>query len=396
MSNIKEKKLELAPESTGIPAVERVLPSETNIARISLKSKRNDSYLESKYKKSLNEMPAPGTGLNPSLLKVASLAKRAGRTEDQFTKDVMKYAKKGSRSIKEAELKRAYQRASIQPTNHLPARPSTRMFVNHDSLLNLVGSGIDPMDLVDLSQVDIDPNDFSNWELMEKKLYFPFEHTFKGPLTPPYKEMPEGEDQCLSDVKEMYKLAWQKEHIKNIHGWRNDFSSPCEFQRYPFFIINPLTGEKGSTTDGKPSYRADSCISAFRYSLLEFDEFPGVKLRLDENGRYLQEDLDKNLRMQAGFWKTLIKAGTPIASIVHSGGKSLHILYKVNCRDRNEWNKCVRDNLFGKILGPLGVDTGCKNPSRLSRFPGHFRDDGKYQAMQKLLYLNPEYGKGVL
>jgi hypothetical protein len=39
-------------------------------------------------------------------------------------------------------------------------------------------------------------------------------------------------------------------------------------------------------------------------------------------------------------------------------------------------------------LCPLGCDPACRNESRLSRLPGHFRREKN--AWQRLLYLNPD------
>ncbi len=134
----------------------------------------------------------------------------------------------------------------------------------------------------------------------------------------------------------------------------------------PLFIVNPLTGEEGETKSGKPSFRADACISAHRFALYECD-LPAVPLEV-----------------QAGFLAGRIKAGWPVASIVYSGGKSLHALLKVDCTDPEAWTRDVRGDLF-PVLEKLGADKACRNPSRLSRLPGHHRDNGK---RQELLWLD--------
>jgi hypothetical protein len=138
----------------------------------------------------------------------------------------------------------------------------------------------------------------------------------------------------------------------------------------PFYILNPLTGTEGRTKGGKPSFRADECISSLRYALYECD-LPEV-----------------SLEMQAAFLAGRIRAGWPIASIVFSGGKSLHALLRVDCRDASHWQSEIRESLFPK-LAALGADAACVNPSRLSRLPGHRRDNGN---MQSLIFLDPRYG----
>jgi hypothetical protein len=138
----------------------------------------------------------------------------------------------------------------------------------------------------------------------------------------------------------------------------------------PFCIVNPFTGSEGRTKNGKPSFRADECISALRYALYEVDlaELP--------------------IETQAAFIASRIRKGWPVVSVVFSGGKSLHALLKVDCRDAEQWQAEVRDKLFPR-LAEFGGDTANKNPSRLSRLPGGRHKSGNLSA---LVYLNPAHG----
>lgn len=67
----------------------------------------------------------------------------------------------------------------------------------------------------------------------------------------------------------------------------------------------------------------------------------------------------------------------PIATLVHSGKKSLHAIVKVDARDYQEYRKRV-DYIYQicKKNG-LDIDTQNRNPSRLSRMPGVIRDGHK-------------------
>ena len=67
----------------------------------------------------------------------------------------------------------------------------------------------------------------------------------------------------------------------------------------------------------------------------------------------------------------------PIACLVHSGGKSLHAIVKIEAADMKEYRKRV-DYLYNicKKNG-LDVDTQNRNPSRLSRMPGITRKGRK-------------------
>jgi len=57
-----------------------------------------------------------------------------------------------------------------------------------------------------------------------------------------------------------------------------------------------------------------------------------------------------------------------------------------------DWSRVVKRHLFAELLEPLGVDRACKNASRLSRLPGHYRKEKG--AWQRVLYLAPD-GKAV-
>jgi hypothetical protein len=116
--------------------------------------------------------------------------------------------------------------------------------------------------------------------------------------------------------------------------------------------------------------RGDACVAAFRYAVVEFDE-----LSREE---------------QLAFWWS---ARLPVAVLVDSGGKSIHGWIRVQgVYGADGWTRVVEEYLFGRLLNPLGVDGACRNESRLSRLPGHWRqENGNWQ---RLLYLAPG-GKAV-
>lgn len=108
--------------------------------------------------------------------------------------------------------------------------------------------------------------------------------------------------------------------------------------------FNPLDG-KGVKNDN---------VTDFRYALVESDSM----------------DLGK----QYALFKEL---ELPIATLVHSGKKSLHAIVKVDARDYQEYRKRV-DYIYQicKKNG-LDIDTQNRNPSRLSRMPGVTRNGHK-------------------
>ncbi|WP_047835254.1 AAA family ATPase [Robinsoniella sp. RHS] len=67
----------------------------------------------------------------------------------------------------------------------------------------------------------------------------------------------------------------------------------------------------------------------------------------------------------------------PVACLVHSGGKSLHAIVRVDAPDYNEYRKRV-DYLYNVCQkNGIKIDTQNRNPSRLSRMPGVFRNGNK-------------------
>ncbi|MCX7010523.1 MAG: hypothetical protein NTY53_25315 [Kiritimatiellaeota bacterium] len=173
------------------------------------------------------------------------------------------------------------------------------------------------------------------------------------------------------------------EDIKPAGEWRELWLDGHDLR--PQIIPNPLTGQPGLCKDGKTSYRCDACVAQHRFAVVEFDLVPPA-LR---DPRALNEPWPFD--EQAKFWAGAIAAGWPVAALIHSGGKSIHAWLAVNAASAEEWARDVEQKLFGDLLVPLGVDSACKNESRLSRMPGAFRADK--QAWQRLLYLNPRAGE---
>ena len=109
--------------------------------------------------------------------------------------------------------------------------------------------------------------------------------------------------------------------------------------------FNPLDG-KGITNENVVDYR---------YSLVESDSM--------------------SIEQQ---YEVLKKLELPIAVLVHSGGKSLHAIVKVDAQNYPQYQERV-DYLY-KIVEKNGlkIDRQNKNPSRLTRLPG-FERNGKKQ-----------------
>lgn len=94
---------------------------------------------------------------------------------------------------------------------------------------------------------------------------------------------------------------------------------------------------------------------------------------------------------QIKFWSA---CKLPIRALIDSGNKSIHALIDIqklaNVQTLTDWSAHIKGRLYSQILVPMGVDAACSNPSRLSRLPGHYREEKK--SFQKLLWLSPKEG----
>jgi hypothetical protein len=140
---------------------------------------------------------------------------------------------------------------------------------------------------------------------------------------------------------------------------------------YSKAMPNPVSGNSAPTKDGASlTLRGDGCVAAFNFAVVEFD---GITI----------ED-------QLAFWMAV--PHLPVAALILSGKKSVHGWLRVDCADHSEWVAKVEQELFPGFLVPLGADGACKNPSRLSRMPGHRR--AETGQLQQCIYLSAE-GKAV-
>jgi hypothetical protein len=115
-----------------------------------------------------------------------------------------------------------------------------------------------------------------------------------------------------------------------------------------FFTINPLRyGTK----------RADANVTSLRNFLIECD-----------NGE---------LKTQHEYIKAL---GMPYSTLVFSGSKSLHYVISLETPIQDRAHYAALAKRIHKAV--LNCDHTTKNPSRLSRWPGHFREEkGKIQYL---------------
>lgn len=299
------------------------------------------------YNRSRTRTPPAGMHMNfhGFALGQANRAVRAGISEDQFVSDVLHDLPPGERQVTDAEIRRAFHRAASDgghPPSSSTPRPSSPRF--SPELLQRViekGGGATSDDIRGRSPVHIPDDPMEQQKLFLSALFRDGEHLFIGD-------------------------KFGKE-VLPVRDWLDRISRGEILG--PFLCVNPLSGLEQMTKGGTPSRRADACVSAYRYCLVEFDG-----LTIDQ---------------QAGFW---FGVDLPVAAIVHSGNRSLHAILKVDVPGPDAWKSDIEDKLFGERLGALGVDIACKNPARLGRIAGFTREDTR--KVQRLLFLAPS-GKAV-
>ena len=108
--------------------------------------------------------------------------------------------------------------------------------------------------------------------------------------------------------------------------------------------FNPVDGE---------GVRNDN-ITKFKYALVESDTMPVTE----------QDAMYRKLEL-------------PIACLVHSGGKSLHAIVRVDAKDYEEYRKRVEFLYDFLEKNGVVVDKQNRNPSRLSRMPGVTRNGNR-------------------
>lgn len=157
--------------------------------------------------------------------------------------------------------------------------------------------------------------------------------------------------------------------IRTVENWRAYFRRN-KTMTFPKWLPNPLTGYAAPKDTGSGfTLRGEGNVDDRRFVVVEHDTL--------------------SLAQQLAYWYA---SPLPVAALIYSGNKSIHAILRVDCSDRDEWKGLIEDLLFPLYLAPQGFNNACINASRLSRAPGHLREDtGNLQAC---IYLAPD-GKAV-
>lgn len=309
----------------------------------------------SRYQEALRQIPSPGCGCHVALLSVANRGVIAGIEPTRLFNDIRNYIPEGSRKIRDGEIWDAIHRACA---DHKKGQGT---FIPKPKPAPVVLDGKQRRQWI-IEQSEI-KDEADLWETSPIRLC----------------DVPEKDPALFLDtlfnntdliwIGEFDEAGKPGKNIKPVAEWVERFRNSR--QTAPHIILNPLTGKpapKKSNPD-EMTYRGDHCITAFKYCLIEFDN-----LTWEE---------------QIRFWSEI---KLPLVALIDTGGKSIHAWIDVQklapVSTSQDWEMHIKNRLYDRLLAPLGVDGACANPARLSRLPGHFREEkGKYQ---RLLWLSPE------
>lgn len=310
-----------------------------------------------RYKENLTNPRPPGTGCHSWIMSTANLGVMAGLELRRLYDDIRNVIPPGTRRISDREVQDAIRKALAdhRGRDYIPRpRPSSILQNAQNALKKIV------------AQAKIT----SEMDLWEQSLIRLWEEPHKDQAL------------LLSTLFDPVDLIWIGEHhhsgilgdtIRTVNEWITHFENGGKSG--PHIIINPLNGIPAPTKTGdKTTLRGDKNIRSYRYCMAEFDGLA-------------RED-------QIKFWSAV---KLPIVALIDSGGKSIHswldVQKLVTVETPEQWQSAIKGRLYDRILKPLGIDGACSNPARLSRLPGHFREEK--QAWQRLLWLSPE-GRPVL
>ena len=305
-----------------------------------------------RYNDALNQIPAPGCGCHISLLSVSNMGTLAGFDGERIFKDIRRHIPQGNRYIPDKEILDAVNEALSdcgRGTLTLLPRPAPVVKDGKTALQRIIDQGlyVTEAELIKASPIPIPGEPQRHAKLLIETLYLHDDLLFIG---------------------EMYGEGIIGKTIKDAIDWLTFWIE--DGKTSPHIIINPLTGLPAQKKSGDgETYRGDLNVKEYRYCLVEFDNL--------------------SRKDQIRFWSS---AKLPIVALIDSGGKSIHAWLQVSRMTTvitaEAWQREIKSALYDRRLSPMGVDAACSNSARLSRLPGHYREE-KTQY-QRLLWLSRE------
>jgi len=301
------------------------------------------------FKAQLTRIPKPGVGANyhTFIYGLACRGHEAGLSDDVIFTAIRNHTPDGGRMISDREIEDAVQNSKLAKDRTIVPYSGPRIRPDFLSECLHNGKGATMDDIAARSPVKLDWNEEDGWRALSY-LYDDDELLFIG------------------DDRTPGVLG---SSIRTCEDWCADFE--LEDPSDPKIIVNPLTGVAAPKKAGVgETLRGDGCISSARFAVAESDSL--------------------SLEDQCAFWMGC--PSLPVAALIFSGSKSVHAWLRVDCADPADWERRIAGELFPGFLVPIGMDASCKNPARLSRMPGYYRQDK--DTVQRLIYLAPD-GKAV-
>jgi hypothetical protein len=305
-----------------------------------------------RYRAALASIPPPGSGCHVSLLAVANRGVLAGRDPELILGDIRDAIPSGARRVPDREIADAIQKALAdhQGGTFTPRpRPEPVVRDGKATLRRIIAQGtIDTeVDLWEQSPIRLWGAPEDDPALLLETLYQPTDLLWIG---------------------ERFDAGILGKTIRPAGEWITHFRAGGPTASH--IIPNPLTGMPAMKKTGDAeTLRGDGNVQTFRFCVVEFDTL--------------------SLADQIKFWSAV---KLPILALIGSGGKSVHAWLDVAklapVVTTDQWDTEIKRRLYDRLLTPLGVDTACSNPARLSRLPGHYRTETN--AYQRLLWLSPD------
>jgi hypothetical protein len=295
-----------------------------------------------RYQLNLQNARPPGTGCHGWIMSTANFGIMAGKDPDAIFTDLRKTIPAGDRRIPDKEIEQAIDRAvkDIRSGAFIPKpRPKPTVSDGTVALRKIIDSSkiSDEVDIWECSPIRLHDEPKRDMILFFEAIY---------------------NDDDLLTIRPPIGPGILGKSIRSVKEWKEFYPKGGTTEEH--IIPAPMTGEPGLNKDGQPSLQ---CVC-----VVEFDELS-------------RED-------QLRFWAAV---KLPVLALIDSGGKSIHGLLDVqklaSVQTPADWKTHIEGHLYNKLLVPMGVDGHCKNPSRLSRLPGHYRKEK--QAWQRLLWLSP-------
>lgn len=191
---------------------------------------------------------------------------------------------------------------------------------------------------------------------------------------------------CIGKSKKDTEIRPLEEWLSDLR-WAGSRISILSRHSYHAFLTPAVFRAKVHRgDDGKKHGRCDENVSSRRYYVLECDiaetETKDGEIRPTFWTDTLHKERCTGFDLQAGVIRHLFENRFPIVSIVHSGGRSLHMW----CSGKGFTDKQIKSWILDQ--GTLGVDTKAGVPrSQFFRLPN---PDHPVRP-QPLLYFNPEF-----